>query len=498
MKINQPLPYASDDPPLFVPEFAAIGREILPATEFVRHQIGFGATGSGKTESFVRPLTRAVLRYPEPAAIAWSRQRKPNLASPAELRFAALVIDPKHELVETVMAEATEGEGRRTIRFGPGQGYCVSLFEGDDPAAMAPSQVVDRLMSLTDYAERDSQSRDPFWGHMARLLLTEFLGIDRYISRNFPGGLPKFWRSFSERARLAEIVSNVEELPPFDPANYFQSLHCFFTAASRHAGGHNPLIALYCDLLRDVGVPRSQYASVETLGSLAENTSTSLIIVFHSLVGSLLDPMLNECLWINPHAPPPAERILRIHEVVANGDVVIYSPLAGLNETSVDETIGRSLKSIFFRASLGAKPAQRGVAYIADEAQRFLSSQTKSSEAHFLDVGRAYRAGAVLATQSTASLIYRLSQQQGGDDRAHSVLNIILANCGTKFFFRSTETSTNGTLMSLLPNPENSQWPHICEIRGVASLRVGEAFYLRADGDWGRAQIRIAERDGAR
>lgn len=486
MHNTTPCPFSATDPPLLVPEFASIGRERLPVTEFVRHQIGFGSTGSGKTESFVRPLTRAVLRYPEPSAMHGYRGGN----TPEELRFAALVIDPKHELVSTVRRHADEFHQRRTYEFGPGKGYYVSLFEGEQVAAMPASQIAERILALSDYTERDAQSRDPFWGETAKLLFVELIEIDRWVEGHYAGGLAGFWCDFAERA-LNESLLSGPEAPAFDPASYVSCHHRLFTAASRYAGSRNSLLLTYCEFLKAAGLPSGMCANIETLSSLAENTATSLIVVFQSMIGTLLDPSLNECIWVNPHMHPPIAHTLRVADVIRDGDVIVYSPVAGLNETMADETIGRALKSLFFRMSLGNKPPRRGVAYIADEAQRFLTSGAKSSEAHFLDVGRAYRAGAVLATQSTASLIYRLSLQQGGEDRAHSVMNIILANCGTKFFFRSTEPSTNSTLTSLLPDPDHLNWPHICAIRGTASLRVGEAFFLRADGEWGRSQIKL-------
>lgn len=488
----RPKPYSLSDPPLLIPEFAALGRAELPMTEFARHQIGLGATGSGKTESFVRPLTRAILKYPEPAAIEIARLKAPNAKfDPEALRFAALIIDPKSELLETACKHSEEVHKRRTFIFGPGKGLFVSLFEGEAIESMAASQIVDRFLSLSDYAEREARGRDPFWFQSAQMILRDFIEIDRILEKIYPGGIAAFWNALRASATEASILAHSDEIPPYAPSRYLSTHQLMMTVASRHAGSRNVMIHLFCEQLREAGIPANLYANIETLSNLAENTATSMIVVFQSLLGNLLDPSLTNCIWINPHTAPPPELTISVNDVISRGDVIVYSPVGGFRETNVDETIGRALKTLFFRFTLQGKPPERGVAYIADEAQRFLTSSAKSSEAHFLDVGRAYRAGAVLATQSTASLLYRLTQQQGGEDLAHAVLNIILANCGTKLFFRSTETTTNNTLTTLLPNPDHRNWPHICDIRGIASLQVGEAFFLRADGHWGRVKIRL-------
>lgn len=111
-----------------------------------------------------------------------------------------------------------------------------------------------------------------------------------------------------------------------------------------------------------------------------------------------------------------------------------------------------------------------------------------SGEQSFLDRARAYRAVCVLATQSIASLRYALAQSAGAGPEASEAA---LANCGSKLFFRSTDTATQERLEKLLPAPPVQDRPHIAKVRTAATLRVGESYALMSDGGWQRRRVQI-------
>ena len=400
-----PRPYAPYDPPLLVPEFRNFGREQLPAVEFARHTFSIGGSGSGKTESCIRPLLRASLRYPERSALTWSQANRPSndpLPAVSHLRHAVMIVDPKQELAETAEAEAVRCQDRELYHFGPGHNRYVHLFEGMDLDNLDASTAAEALFGLSDYAAHEAGGRDPFWSETCKHTATGFIAVDKFLSKQSPGGIHSFWEGIRHQALREGLISHQDELPAFDPADPFQVHVRFMAACGSHAGGRNGLVSTYLERCAAAGVPRSLTTCLQSLEHLAENTATSLVIVYQSISLHLVDPALTSCLWLSPYEPPPPERTLSLARLIAEGHAVLYAPAGGVHEKETEETIGRAPKSVFFRLSLSGKSPIRGVAYICDEAQRFFHSAPKASEAHFLDVGRAYRAGAVLATQSTA------------------------------------------------------------------------------------------------
>ena len=104
----------------------------------------------------------------------------------------------------------------------------------------------------------------------------------------------------------------------------------------------------------------------------------------------------------------------------------------------------------------------------------------------------------MLATQSVASLRYALAQASGdGAQGSEAALEIMMANCGTKLFFRSTDVSTQERLQKLLPAAPVQGRPHVAQVRPASTLRTGESYALLSDGGWQRRIIRIEPRRSA-
>ena len=174
------------------------------------------------------------------------------------------------------------------------------------------------------------------------------------------------------------------------------------------------------------------------------------------------------------------------------GWCVVYRPR---NTSAVATTIGRALKAGYFEGTFTRRDKQRPFFYIADEHHRLVDSHPVSGEQSFLDRCRAYRAICVLATQSVASLRYALAQATGdGAQGSEAALEIMMANCGTKLFFRSTDTHTQDRLQKLLPTAPVQGRPHVAQVRPASTLRTGESYALLSDGGWQRRMIRIEPR----
>ena len=158
-----------------------------------------------------------------------------------------------------------------------------------------------------------------------------------------------------------------------------------------------------------------------------------------------------------------------------------------------DALYARALKATFFEAVLNCpERAGRGgadmplVGYVADECHRFITSDPVHGEQSFLDTCRSFGAFCALACQSVASLRHALGA--GGGDGAHEpAIDILLANTGTKLFFRSTERGTRETLNWLCPSAPDGLT--VVDLRPPPSLAPGECYALLPDGRFERRQL---------
>ena len=85
----RPLEWSDEDElfPFLIDEWREIGAATLSPRLMSRHFLITGETGSGKTMSAIKPVFRSALQYRTAKA-----SRRANL----------LVVDPKHELVDSV------------------------------------------------------------------------------------------------------------------------------------------------------------------------------------------------------------------------------------------------------------------------------------------------------------------------------------------------------------------------------------------------------------
>ena len=80
------------------------------------------------------------------------------------------------------------------------------------------------------------------------------------------------------------------------------------------------------------------------------------------------------------------------------------------------------------------------VAYVADEAHRFITSDPVHGEQSYLDCCRAYGGACLLATQSLASLAHALAHGASAPAANDPALSVLWSNCATKIAFRSTDS----------------------------------------------------------
>ncbi len=215
----------------------------------------------------------------------------------------------------------------------------------------------------------------------------------------------------------------------------------------------------------------------------------------------ILFDMINQkfCLDIFDLSPFVDSEENPLEKYILDGKVIFLSVTkGGVGDLKQFEVVGKLLKYAFIRTAFTLYTKGKRnfpFLYIADEFQRFITSDGISGEQTFLDVARAYKFGAIFATQSYQALYDALSRFEiSGKETSVDVLLQIIA---TKIFFRSTDPKITAYLLDAYPScPAVFDYPHIIKVRPPSTLEVGEMYYLlpKVEGikkNYGRAKISL-------
>jgi len=335
--------------------------------------------------------------------------------------------------------------------------------------------------------------------------------IQREISHQL--GIRRMDNSFLQKM-LGNLADGEEaEIPSYQPENYLQHLYALMALSSSGSFIGKYLNKSYCEnffKIKTEGEPyqllwgilslfleswqidgkpvfrSSQRGFFQQYIYMAGGTYSSIFAVFSSLVSELRMPDFSSRISLNPFEPPQNQLVTQ--HVINKGQIVLYEPMSN---TSVAASVGKVLKSAFFKALLVPErlnnPRARPFFYICDEFQRFITHDDDSGEQSFLDRCRAYRVCCGLATQSVASLRYVYTSEAG-----NQAIKILLTNTGTKLFFRSTDEETHDTLARIMPSPSRSGKLHVVRVRPPSQLSPGECYYTLSSGIAGRGQVALA------
>ena len=171
------------------------------------------------------------------------------------------------------------------------------------------------------------------------------------------------------------------------------------------------------------------------------------------------------------------------------GPLLLFQPARDAR----DHLVALVLKAMLFEAVLDDPDRSRGghdlplVAYVADEAHRFLTSDLMHGEQSFCDSSRSYGAVCVLATQSLASVAHALAHGASRTAANDAALSMLWNNCSTKIVFRSGDADTAQRLAGLCPK-QPGQLP-VVDVRPLSTLACGECYAAVADGRFERRQL---------
>ncbi|MEJ8858655.1 DEAD/DEAH box helicase [Variovorax robiniae] len=454
--IQVPQPFRSTDPPL---QLARAGSRAFFGLPDALHPtqlanvLAIGGTGAGKTASALVPVLDALLRY---------RLHNGKAAS-------LLVVDPKNELSARVHATLQElGELDRLVVI-DGSTPPIEFFPANSP--LTPSE---RLAKLEVFLPaRNDAGDNAYWRGLGMAFLRDLVQLDdAFAHASARQGLQM--RIFHEIALELGCASG--------PASFWSDVRNVMACArlsGRHLVKVSRLIGKHCKSVDlDLGAIARTLEAYTADRDLIEQFNYVLMSACDTLGALMADPETKSLVDfdVRPIGEQPRTNVL---ELVQEGKVILFSP----EMRAGHRLAAQALKTKFFEAVFARTDQERPIGIVVDEAQRFVTSDPESGEQSFLDRCRAFRCITLLATQSLASLRYELGSLSSGQ----AALEIMGSNLPSKFFFRSTDDQTVNWLRNQLPHPGNGG-AHIVDVRRPAQLRPGEAYYLLADGQWGRGQ----------
>ncbi|AHF02264.1 hypothetical protein THIAE_05845 [Thiomicrospira aerophila AL3] len=173
-----------------------------------------------------------------------------------------------------------------------------------------------------------------------------------------------------------------------------------------------------------------------------------------------------------------------IQNMIANERFIVITPGVG---GEADTLAIKLLKGLIFNAMMSRDNMLAPMAYVADEFQNFITTDSVTGDQNFLDKCRVFRVSCVLVTQSVMHLKNKVMEQKPIAGRA--ALGSLLINLSNKIVMRTSDNDTKSELKNWLPSSPNGSGMHVVDARPLMTLGLGEYYFSRADGRWGREKV---------
>lgn len=410
------------------------------------HGMAIGGTGGGKTTSVVAPLLSGMLRYKCPTSNGYKDA-------------AMLVIDPKCELQAVVEKALGDSHAARLVHLAVDPELPPVAFFGQDDGLTSRDKL-ERLNVVLGTSELGSGSHS-YWHTAGLEVVLQFIELERA------------YREKTGRSLIERLCKNLEEIHGF-----WQGLDVLFAFTRRMRKCLQKVEQEIKAALDEVGLSRHRNANV--VAAFCDDADNNIQWHYRMqsvdpLVSLLSDQAIAGIVDFEPFPDSSRER-LEVRDCLDRGKVLLFQP----QPTQVSEVAARALKAKVYEAVKTRSDMERPIGIVVDEFQKFITCDSESGDAMFMDTARAYRANCILATQSVAALHLAL----GDSARARAAVEAILVNTPSKWFFATKDVATQTTVRNLIPNSPKGQ--HILDRRPLAQLRPGEAYWSLANGDWGR------------
>lgn len=472
------------------------------AAEVFAHMAVFGGSGKGKTESVGGPYLHMTLA---------SETENGEEAS-------VLVIDAKNEY-EQIVTDILGDSDRLLVLDGKHQRF--NPFEID--AAKSLEEKLMPLYMMTEGTDPKQNGQNSSFAVKAKSLMTEFLRIDQaYFDKTGrsiladANKLVEFCDKNYEDIRVKNILEELKEshyrvnggqidlldkrqfscfigkAESFWKANnwgsskgYFEEFSDFIRRthiASDSLSGHNLAMGTLV-LLADIYSLGDQLSLIRTMQDMRKPRDeqwfyyTSYFEPFFTL---MLGKRIKSYCELEPLSNSKSVSLV---EHFDRGGVVLLKLNPADNDDLILNYVGRFLKRVLFKYTFIRKNINRPVAYFADEAHRFITADRETGEHNFMDRCRAFNAMVFLSTQSIQSIKQAIKEQTGTVQ--NEVVDIILNNTGTKYFFGTSDPVTQDYVAKITAKSPIRGMPNVTDVRPLASLDVGSCYHYNHNGSWG-------------
>lgn len=451
--IQVPIPWSESDPDLQVGEHGSFFGYSTLHPSVINNTLAIGGTGSGKTKSVVLPLLNALLKY------ELRDGKVPSL----------LVIDPKRELIAHVRSTLAErGESDRLVIIG--DSMPVPLFTKDSTLSMS-----DRLAKLEIFAPNEHASGDhSYWKNLGMSVVRDLLQLEWAFSQNAGG------------KRLAALMCRQLKISHTEGSGFWQHLRAVLAHSRTSKSSLKEVDALLRAMCLQANV-ESQATQVMQVYAADDELMRQWCYAVQSaepLINALANSDIARYVDLDPIQTDHSIHT-DIPDLIEHGKVIIFCP----EPTEGHRVAAMALKQKFFESVFSRADQKRPIGIVIDECQKFITNDSETGEQGFLDRCRAYRCLVVMATQSISSLKHAL----GSNSAAQTAIEIVTANTPSKFILRTTDVETVAWLKSQLPVANDGD-PHVIDVRRPASLKPGEAYFLLANGTWGRRRAHLTSR----
>jgi hypothetical protein len=452
---------AETNDPYIVPELAKIGLQI-GEREFSKGVLGLGASGSGKSASLILPIIRTVHRV-------W-------LNAPESSRPAALIIDPKKELLPQL--------GQSVTAIGCEDGSRVRFYDYPWPKVDAGLLLDDALGLYPGW----SHERDPFWRASAREILKACVALDVAITAGSEDGGAARLRLYVVWRKISAVVGagargTVADRRALQAINAPWTRYLTLCRLLQRTPAPLPSCMDALENLLAEHVPSYDMRPLRNLELLAAETSSSVVASAAALLGPLTDRRVQQVVSFDWLPPTAVDKCM--YRAIQSGQLLGYQPPDASEESAV---VGRAIKRAYLNAILrGAACDERGrimrrAFYVADEFQRVLGGEEVA-----FDTVRSAGGCAVVATQSLAALRHALPESK------RDAVGAITTNLSTRVQFATQDPLTIDDWRVVLPAaPGAAHLPHVLTVRPLSVLEPGCCYYLTG-GRFGYGRVPLSE-----
>jgi hypothetical protein len=398
-----------------------IGNIHLRPIDLLEHVLATGATGTGKTRSFICPFIMSVLRHfgLEPSSKA-----------------GMILIDAKGDMAE-LASECARRVGRENdvLILGEGGNCWYALFEqfSGDPTAIANflyGTLEDRSSSSLSH---NGGSNDSFWDENARRMLRSAVILAKARHGDSMGG-------------LQGIADGIDSIISAQQSTGDDSV-CDQTESSEMILND---IKVACEEYRITGdelTMLKNYIERDVMDG-NRNTWATIANMARNYIAQFSQPALQRLF-----KPSPGKIRVGPEDVIDKGLILIVSlsPVIcgeaaapfrmAVKKGFCERVLQRTHLCTFENEVQRPINQDRPILYVCDEFHTTLNANGPSADAYFLDRAREFRCMCVLASQGISAIQSVIGSQ--------SMCDHLLNNCRTKFFFANDCPQTSRYFESL-------------------------------------------------